>query len=195
MKSFIVLALIALSFSEYIPQIDVYSESLCPDCVDFISRSFGEFYQSEYFNKAHVTFWDFGNGEEEKDESTGLWKFTCQHGENECYGNMLETCSTHLMTESDSHLFILCMYTNIFDFNDDFDATLDFCVQRESDKKNILECANSKDGNLYEHYVAKRTEELKPAHNYVPWITVDGDHDEAKEAQIIDSLIDFVKNL
>lgn len=57
---------------------------------------------------------------------------------------------------------------------------------------NIRECVNGKDGNLYEHNMAERTPKN---HKYVPWIHVDGVHDEGKENQIIESLIDFLKNL
>lgn len=55
-----------------------------------------------------------------------------------------------------------------------------------------MECVNSKAGNLYEHEMAQKTPK---EHNYVPWITVDGVHDVKKENQILDSLIDFVKDL
>ena len=43
-------------------------------------------------------------------------------------------------------------------------------------------------GNYYEHQMAQKTE----THSWVPWIVVNGIHDEEVENQIIDSLIDYV---
>ena len=85
---------ISLSLSQkHVPKIQVYIESLCPDCVNFITKSFKDFYdQVSKPNLAEIEFIPFGNAEEAYNETTGKWDFTCQHKENECYGNLIETC-------------------------------------------------------------------------------------------------------
>ena len=55
-------------------------------------------------------------------------------------------------------------------------------------KGKIYGCMNSEEGNRYQHEMAQRTGE----HKYVPWIMVDGVHDEGKEAKILESLVEFI---
>ena len=49
------------------------------------------------------------------------------------------------------------------------------CAQKHKiDYGPIHKCAGGLEGNGLEHEMAVRTAQLSPAHNYVPWVTVNG---------------------
>ena len=50
-------------------------------------------------------------------------------------------------------------------------------------------CVKSDIGNMYEHQMAQKT---SPEHKWVPWVVVDGYHDEKIESEIIESLINYL---
>ena len=45
----------------------------------------------------NITIYPYGNANERK-ESNGTWIFTCQHGKDECEGNLVETCFINLVS-------------------------------------------------------------------------------------------------
>ena len=177
--------------TKYIPKIEVYIESLCPDCVNFITKSFKEFYEKvKNPNIVEIDFIPYGNAHESFNTSTNKYDFTCQHGENECYGNLIETCAIQTQGRIKSYEIILCIESNIAYYSRNFDITLEFCLSNEPDKlQEIKDCIESDMGNYYEHQMAQKTD---VSHNHVPWVVVDGIHDEETENQIIKSLIDYL---
>ena len=89
-----------------------------------------------------------------------------------------------------SYSTILCIESNIANYGKDFDKTLEFCLS--NDKTNldeIKECVKSDMGNYYQHQMAQKTD---INHKWVPWIVVNGVHDEKVENDIIASLIDYL---
>ena len=190
--TFIILfSVISLSLSQkHVPKIQVYIESLCPDCVNFITKSFKDFYeQVSKPNLAEIEFIPFGNAEEAYNETTGKWDFTCQHKENECYGNLIETCVIQNLGRVNSYEKIICIESNIANFNLNFDKTLEYCFKNDDDTLNeVKKCVDSDLGNYYEHQMAQKTGK----HSWVPYILVDGVHDVQVENQIIKSLIDYL---
>ena len=186
-----ILCLISFSSEQkHVPKIQVYIESLCPDCYNFIVGSFKDFYEKvKRPNLAQIEFIPYGNAKEEYNTQTKKWEFTCQHGEPECYGNLIETCAIQKMGRVNSYSAILCLESNIEEYDFDFDKTLDFCFKEDQTTLNeIKTCVSSDMGNLYEHQMAQKTE----SHFWVPWVVVDGVHDIDAENQILESLIDYV---
>jgi len=47
-------------------------------------------------------------------------------------------------------------------------------------------------GNQLQHAYAVQTENLKPAHQYVPWITINGEHTEDMEQEAEKDLIGVI---
>ena len=45
----------------------------------------------------------------------------------------------------------------------------------------ISNCASGPSGNSLMHEYALRTASLRPAHEYVPWVTIDGEHEASAE--------------
>ena len=140
-------------------------------------------------NLAEIEFIPYGNAKEVYNTSTNKYDFSCQHGENECYGNLIETCSIQIQGRIKSYETILCIESNIENYELNFDNTLEFCLKNDQKiLQEIKNCVESDMGNLYEHQMAQKTEE----HNHVPWIVVNGIHDEDTENKIIESLIDYI---
>merc|ERR1712087_377159 len=58
----------------------------------------------------------------------------------------------------------------------------------------ILACSNSSLGNNLEHAMAVKTDALKPAHQYVPWIVLNGKHTEKINDEATDNLLKLICN-
>lgn len=172
------------------PKIDVFVESLCPDCEDFIGGSFRHFLDNpELSSLATITFYPYGNAHEKQNGDN--WEFTCQHGENECYGNTVEVCGLNNMNALEGQNFMVCMESNIKSNNKNINKALDACVEDQDLFKTILKCALGKEGNELQHSIALQT----PDHKYVPWIQFNGVHDNNVEGKILDNLSKFVCSL
>ena len=173
-----------------IPKITIYMESLCPYCIQFITTSIKEFYTKVTKpNLAYIEIIPYGNAKEVYDSSTNKYSFTCQHGDNECYGNLISTCSLNVLGRINGQLNIICLLENIYNFNRNFDLTLEYCLSSQPDiLQEIKDCVKSDIGNIYQHQMAPKT-----AHHLgVPWILVDGVYDDDTTDQIWTSLIDYL---
>lgn len=97
-------------------RIDLYSESLCPDCLAFVRGSLKTAANTKDFWKiCDFNLYPYGNAKTTKNGSN--WSFTCQHGVNECYGNMVEACA---IAKSDYYSqglpFSICLEDNTTNF-------------------------------------------------------------------------------
>ena len=175
----------------FVPKIQIYTESLCPDCINFITNSFKDFYDKvQNPNLVQIEFIPFGNAHEIFNTSTNKYDFTCQHGENECYGNLIETCAIQIQGRVKSYETIICLETNIEKYELDFDNTLEYClINDEKTLQEIKNCVKSDISNYYQHQMAQKTDEN---HKWVPWVVVDGYHDINIENEILESLIDYL---
>ena len=173
-----------------IPKITIYMESLCPYCIQFITTSIKEFYTKVTKpNLAYIEIIPYGNAKEVYDSSTNKYSFTCQHGDNECYGNLISTCSLNVLGRINGQLNIICLLENIYNFNRNFDLTLEYCLSSQPDiLQEIKDCVKSDIGNIYQRQMAQKTGD----HLGVPWILVDGVYDDDTTDQIWTSLIDYL---
>jgi interferon gamma-inducible protein 30 len=183
------LSFLILVSSRRVPlKIDIYIESLCPDSRNFVLKSFRNF--QAFPNRAQladVTFYSFGNAIEKLDGSK--WVFECQHGENECLGNTIHSCAQARLEKDAYNNFLICIFNDIGKTRLDFKRSLSNCLNNTELVGQILQCANSKEGNELHHRMAR----LTPAeHTYVPWVTVDGKHNKNVEDMI---MLDMVKYL
>ena len=189
----ILLAIIALTILNCaaVPKVDVYLESLCPGCQEFSLGSFSNYLQNPDFLKlANVTFYPYGNAKENKVDSH--YEFTCQHGINECYGNVVEVCGLNKMSHVDGLHFMVCMENGIRTYGNYINKALIHCVQDQALLNDILACSTNQEGNLLQHLVAEAT---PSNHQYVPWIQFNGVHDEAIETKLMENMNDFLCGL
>lgn len=125
----------------------------------------------------NISIYPYGNANER--QSGGEWVFTCQHGENECKGNLVETCMINLVGFDQ---------TKYMDFFITYESDLD---RKSNDPygtaQSLLEtgnyavtwtqmnsCLTGSQGNAWEHQMALWTNEAN--HQYTPWITLQGKH-------------------
>ena len=189
--SLLLLTIISLSQEQkYVPKITIYVESLCPFCLQLITTVYKEFRDTVTKpNLAEVEFITFGNAKEVYNTETKKYEFTCQHGENECYGNLVETCAIQTLGKVQGYDTLICIESNIVSFGINFDKALEFCLQNDQENLELVkECVTSDLGNLYQHEMAQKTGN----HSWVPWVMVDGVHDLDAEDKIFESLIDYL---
>jgi interferon gamma-inducible protein 30 len=186
-RSLIAISLLASAILADKPKIDVFVESLCPDCQGFIENSFKQYQTNESrLELADVTFFPYGNAKETFDGSK--WIFTCQHGPNECYGNIIETCARDQLQKDDFNTFMVCLEADITKTGKDFNKSLANCLTNPDEIGVITQCAEGDMGNQLEHEVAQAT----PQHDYVPWVVVNGVHDVDAENQILDNMVKYL---
>jgi len=164
-------------------KVDFYSESYWPGCESYSTNqlqsslnSIGEIIDFRSF--------PYGNANE-KQNADGTWAFTCQHGVNECIGNMYEACAIEHNNSTDSkHVptywpFFYCMEMS--------GKAADTTVASGCAKNNGLDwtvistCAGDDpskgsptDGNPLMHSLAVATGALIPPHQWTPWVVVNG---------------------
>ena len=118
MKSIALLAAIGVASAADKVKIDLFYESQCPGCRQMITTSFAEAFKADGFlDMAEVNLWPYGNAHE-KQTATG-WEFTCQHGEAECQYNLIEACSTNMIS-------CPMMRQNFIDCIEQKDSTTDY---------------------------------------------------------------------
>ena len=52
----------------------------------------------------NITFVPYGNAKELYRPETKLYQFYCQHGAEECYGNLIQTCVINFYPKTDQHM-------------------------------------------------------------------------------------------
>ncbi|CAH1773968.1 unnamed protein product [Owenia fusiformis] len=169
--------------------VTLYYESLCPGCRAFITQQL-----FPAFNKIrkimNVTLIPYGNAHEK--QSGDKWVFTCQHGVEECIGNIIESCTIHIVQNISAYFpFIDCI-----EKSKELPRNIaNKCARQHNLEKvypDIEKCANGPVGDMVEHSMAILTEGLKPPHKYTPWIVVNGMHTDTIQEEAQRNLIKFV---
>lgn len=185
-------------------QVELYYESQCPGCREMITTSFYEAFQAPGFlDMADITFVPYGNAQETGTTASGFYEFECQHGESECIFNVIETCA--LAKISDDDPLLQFKYIDCIEHNDESrDPTQDYykvaiaCAELAGLKDDVVsdmqDCATGMEGNQLEHEMAVKTDSLNPPHTYVPYVVVNGDHNDDIQNAVTDSLFNYVCN-
>lgn len=169
-------------------EVGLYYESLCPGCRLFLTEMlFPTFVLLNDIMSVNLV--PYGNAQEKPDGTK--YTFECQHGEPECLGNMIETCLLN-MTEY-SFLIIYCMESS-----SDVVKSAKACVEiynPELSWDSVMNCVKGDQGNQLMHQNALETKNLKPPHEYVPWVTINGEHTEELQDKAMSSLFSLVCSL
>ncbi|KAK2874016.1 hypothetical protein QQF64_004060 [Cirrhinus molitorella] len=168
-------------------EISLYYESLCPGCRAFLTEQlFPTWTLLKDIMKVNLV--PFGNAKELPEENS----FSCQHGEPECYANMVEAC---VLYAADHAAFpvIYCMESSA-----DVLKSAKPCLQLYAPLvkwPTIESCTRGELGRSLMHQNAVKTEALKPAHTHVPWITINGEYTSEWEDKAMSTLFNLVCSL
>ncbi|GLD51150.1 gamma-interferon-inducible lysosomal thiol reductase isoform X1 [Lates japonicus] len=166
-------------------EVGLYYESLCPGCRQFLSLMLFPTWVL-LGDIMTVNLVPFGNAVEK--EQGQKYIFECQHGEQECLGNMIETC---LMNMTDRAFpIIFCM-----EFSSDVLKSAKTCTEiykPDLSWDDVMTCVKGDMGNKLMHQNALETKALNPPHEYVPWVTINGEHTEDLQNKAMSSLFSLV---
>ncbi|XP_059419704.1 gamma-interferon-inducible lysosomal thiol reductase-like [Carassius carassius] len=169
--------------------VGLYYESLCPGCRQFLVLGLLPTFVMLQDIMA-IDLVPYGNAQEKEDK--GKYIFTCQHGQDECQGNLIETCLLN-MFGINAVTVIFCMESgpNVLKA-----AQPCFEVYFPDEKwDSVMACVNGDKGNELMHQNAVKTNALKPPHQYVPWITINGEHTDDLQEKAMNSLYNLVCSL
>ncbi|XP_036377557.1 gamma-interferon-inducible lysosomal thiol reductase [Megalops cyprinoides] len=166
--------------------VGLYYESLCPGCRGFLVRQLFPTWVM-LMDIMDVELVPFGNAQEE--EHAGKYEFQCQHGAEECQGNMIETCIMNV-TDDAAFPIIFCMESS-----SDVLSAAQPCLQLYAPSvkwETVMSCVKGDLGNKLMHENALNTNALTPPHQYVPWVTINGQHTEDLQDKAMSSLFSLV---
>ncbi|KAG7321536.1 hypothetical protein KOW79_014394 [Hemibagrus wyckioides] len=169
--------------------VSLYYESLCPGCRQFlVLQLMPTFIMLN--DIMSVELFPYGNAEEK--QVGDKYEFTCQHGPDECLGNMIETCVMKKVPSAAVPV-IYCM-----EAAENVVKAAESCLavfSPETSFGDIMACVNGNEGNQLMHENAKKTAALQPPHQYVPWVTINGEHTEELQQKAMNSLFLLVCSL
>lgn len=169
-------------------QIELYYESLCGGCRKFLLLQLFPTWLmlNEIMN---VTLVPYGNAQERN--VSGKWEFTCQHGPEECYVNTIEACVMYHLKDIRSFFpVIFCI-----ELSSNLTTALQPCLAAYASDlpvKTVMDCVNGDLGNKLMHQNAERTAALNPPHDYVPWVVINGTHNESLQDQALSALFELI---
>lgn len=153
--------------------VNLYYESLCPDCVEFISQKLCPLWE-DMSNYLRIDFVPYGNAETIISNKTGEVSFECQHGPPECAANFIHDCALKHLSYKESIKFICCMESR-----HSAPSSGEFCAEElEIDYAPIKTCAEGPEGIKLHYAYGQRTDKLKPSHEWVPWILFNGQYNK-----------------
>lgn len=174
-KSFIVssiLLLINIIINKQSPKITVYLDSYSKESANFGSLNFEKLYNTEnkYLLYSGIKFIAYGNTTETEESTIDNRMFNCTYGENQCYGNLIEVCSFHLLDDDLKEEYYICFskqikndlnnfYSNLNKQKDagiDFNSVVKSCAP-ENLSKYIIDCSTSNLGKELLHEAGIRT--------------------------------------
>lgn len=166
--------------------VSLYYESLCPGCRNMIKTQIYPTYQKlKSSGILNVMLYPYGNAHEK--QVGQQWNFQCQHGEEECQMNLVETCALHLLSPTQKLPYIHCVETK------PSLETGKLCAEMlDIEWAPIEKCYKGPEGNLLEHQMAVKTDALNPKHNYVPWFTVNGVHTDDIQNKMMANMLNYV---
>jgi len=154
-------------------KLDFYFESMCPGCHNMFMTQLYPTYQKLGDAVMNVDLYPYGNAQTRKN-ADGSYTFTCQHGVEECYGNLVIACYQHYNNETAKRIaFTHCMMQGFDPYQ--YGESCTNSVGSSVAWSELLQCTKSWEGEELMLAIAQKTNSLNPPHQYVPWPVVDGE--------------------
>lgn len=150
-------------------KVGVYYDSLCPFSQKFLTGTLWNVWNAEGVRDIiDLQLIPFGNTKESVGDN-GRYNFTCQHGPAECEGNMLQSCAVSILGSRIAYQYIYCMSKSA---NPNANAAQ--CAEQQKLDYGALKSCARVHGDEVLHRMGYQTDLLYPAHEYVPWLTING---------------------
>ncbi|NWR60616.1 GILT reductase, partial [Bucorvus abyssinicus] len=177
-------------------EVSLFYESLCPACRVFLIQELFTAWLLLPDEALSITLVPYGNAQERN--VSGKWSFQCQHGPEECLGNMIETCLMHEAKNFSTYFPVIFCLESGSSVTKNLEAVCPPCLQiyaPQLDRGRIAACIGGDTGAALMHRNAQLTEALDPPHQYVPWIVINGKHTEELQTQAQASLLGLICRL
>ncbi|NXI50995.1 GILT reductase, partial [Chloroceryle aenea] len=146
-------------------ELSLFYESLCPACREFLVKQLFPTWMLLPKAALNVTLVPYGNAQ---------WQFQCQHGPEECLGNMIETCLMNEAKNFSTYFPIIFCLESGSSVTKNLEAQCLQIYAPQLDRGRIDACVQGAVGVALMHRNAQLTQALDPPHNYVPWILING---------------------
>nr|CAI5824770.1 unnamed protein product [Callosobruchus analis] len=169
---YIIVLLSVLGFSQAADKLKVslYYETLCPGCNYFIQNELYPVY-SQFEEYLFLEMVPFGNAEYKYTKKK--WELICQHGPQECYGNVIHACALDLNPPKTALDFINCCEGQD---NRTSDATFQKCAKEVGiEFEDLKYCSVARGDSLQ---LANANKSQKVGFTWVPFITINDKYDE-----------------
>ncbi|XP_050226685.1 gamma-interferon-responsive lysosomal thiol protein-like [Mercurialis annua] len=154
--------------------LSLYYEALCPYCRNFIVKSLAEMFQTDLMSIVDLQLFPWGNADLQPNNT-----ITCQHGEDECYLNTIHACAINIWPDVMKHFGLIKCIEELQHSEINHGVAPKLSWKLCADKLNlsgwsIKQCYESGRGRQLLLQFGNKTDHLKPRHEYVPWVVVNG---------------------
>lgn len=167
--------------------VHLFYETKCPDCIEFINGTLAPMWRNkEMKGFLNITMNPYGNAMSlpvanvstgykwwHPVTSQGEWSYVhlCQHGVDECLGNLIQTCAISLTNQENYMEFVFCMAEKP---NWSIEKSSYECMtQHNIDHDQVKDCVESPQGNkLFADY-GKITGAVQGRQG-TPWVLING---------------------
>ncbi|XP_076625917.1 gamma-interferon-inducible lysosomal thiol reductase 1 isoform X1 [Colletes latitarsis] len=183
--------------SKQVIEVDVYYESLCPDSMRWIKNQLAPSYDA-LKNNIHVNYITYGKASQ-KNLEDGQWQFTCQHGPNECEGNMAQACAIHAIQNEEpadrvqqlTEALVVCAMTSSFP-----STAVPQCGETvglsQQTRNSIKDCISGPLAKELHAANGKKTASLTPPLSFVPTITLNGVYSKENQRKALDNFLKLI---
>jgi len=150
----------------------VFYETLCPDSIDFFHNQLKPTW-TELRDIIVVDVVAYGIANDTLQDNG--FTFNCQHGPEECRGNLLLACAREHLWPQDAYVdFSICVMDAEYPPDAGQQCAETLGLQNYAD---IVKCTETEEGELALHRLGEMQREEVPGLNYVPWMQVNGEND------------------
>lgn len=187
-------------------RIQVYYESRCPYCASFLNVTLGSLWQKpDIKSNMQISLYPHGNAQTvpvsnlsmgykfwhpKVDRSTVTSMSICQHGKDECFGNLIHACAIHLEPHEVHIDFVLCMSGRV---EDSIEKASYECMEKVGmNSAKMKDCVMGEQGSNATNEMARQTEAV-PGRVGTPWILVDGQNLEEPDDlwKVVCDILDY----
>jgi len=183
-------------------KVEIYYETQCPACLQLLNVSLREAFEDKALSKrTEFNLYPFGNAlmlsPDDVSEGYHFWHedasdntiFMCQHGDEECLGNMIQACTIDLLHEPSKYVpYTLCMAS--YGFNAGIEKSSYECGEElDIDMDAVKACAQSRTGDKLMVEIGKTSDSPDLQRDHVPFVMINGvHHPAADEGELITSI-------